>query len=53
MNVEVTMRTELEFEDLDDINEAQSIIVDEMSIEEILELADRQGNRVTVEVEEY
>lgn len=53
MNIEVTIRTEIEFSDLDDINEARDIIVDEMSVDEILELAQRQGNPVNVDVEEY
>ena len=53
MNLEVTIRTEIEFEDLDDVNQARDIIVDEMSIDEILELAQRQGNTVNIDVEEY
>jgi len=53
MNIEVIIRTGIEFSDLDDINEARDIIVDEMSVDEILELAQRQGNPVNVDVEEY
>jgi hypothetical protein len=53
MNIAVTLRTEVEFEDLEDINDAYSIIVDEMTPEEVLELAKNQGNCVNIDVEEY
>lgn len=53
MNIAVTIRTEIEFSELDDINEARDIIVDEMSADEILELAQRQGSPVNIDVEEY
>jgi len=53
MEIAVTLRTELTFEDLEDINEARDIIVDEMTPEEILELAQRQGNCINIDVEEY
>jgi hypothetical protein len=53
MNIEVTIRTEVEFADLEDINDAYSILVDDMSPEEILELARNQGNSINIDVEEY
>jgi hypothetical protein len=53
MDIAVTLRTEISFEDLEDINDARDIIVDEMTPEEILELAQRQGNPVNIDVEEY
>ena len=53
MNIAVTIRTEIEFSELDDINEARDIIVEEMAADEILELAQRQGSHVNIDVEEY
>lgn len=53
MDIAVTLRTELTFEDLDDINDAYSIIAEEMTPEEIIELARNQGNPVNIDVEEY
>lgn len=53
MDIAVTLRTEISFEDLDDINEAQELIVEEMTPEEILDLAQRQGNSINIDVEEY
>ena len=53
MNIAVTIRTEIEFSELDDINEARDIIVEEMTADEILELAQRQGNPVNIDGEEY
>ena len=53
MEIAVTLRTEVTFEDLEDINDAYSILVEEMTPEEILELAKNQGNPVNIDVEEY
>lgn len=53
MLVAVNLRTVLEFEDLDDINTAQDIIVDEMAPDEILEMAMNQGNVINIDVDEY
>ena len=53
MNIAVTIRTEIEFSDLDDINEARDIIEEEMAADEILELDQRQGNAVNIDVEVY
>ena len=52
MEIEVTLRTSLEFADLDDINDVQDIIYNDMSPDEILELAMNQGNTVNIDVEE-
>lgn len=53
MKVAVNLRTVLEFEDLDDINIAQDIIIDEMTPDEILEIAMSQGNVINIDVDEY
>lgn len=53
MLVAVNLRTVLKFEDLDDINTVQDIIVDEMTPNEILEMAINQGNVINVDVDEY
>lgn len=53
MKVAVNLRTVLEFEDLDDINTAQDIIIDEMIPDEILEMAMSQGNVINIDVDEY
>lgn len=51
MRIAVTIRTFLEFEDLEDINEAQNFI-DEMSADEILELANREGEAINIDIDE-
>lgn len=53
MIVAVNLRTVLKFEDLDDINTVQDIIVDEMTPDEILEMAISQGNVINIDVDEY
>lgn len=53
MNIAVTLRTEIELSDIEDINEAYEIVAGEMSPNEILELAVNQGNTVNVDLEEY
>ena len=53
MLVAVNLRTVLKFEDLDDINTVQDIIVDEMVPDEILEMAINQGNVINIDVDEY
>jgi hypothetical protein len=50
MEVAVTLRTYLEFEDLDDINDIQDIVMGEMAPDEILEMAYAQGNVVNIDV---
>lgn len=53
MLVAVTLRTVLEFEDLEDINTAQDIIMEEMAPDEIIELAHSQGQVINIDCEEY
>lgn len=53
MLVSVTLRTVLEFEDLEDINTAQDIIMEEMAPDEIIELAHNQGQVINIDCEEY
>lgn len=53
MEIAVTLRTSLEFEDLDDVNNVQDIILYEMSPEEIIEMAQNQGNSVNIDVDVY
>ena len=52
MNIAVTLRTHLEFEDLEDFETAQELLSDEMTPEEIIELAQRQGYPINIDVEE-
>lgn len=52
MQVAVTIRTHLEFEDLEDINEAYELVASEMSVDEIIELANNQGWSINVDVDE-
>ena len=51
MDVEVCLRTTLEFESVDDINEIQDMIYCDMTPEEILVLATQQGNPINIDVE--
>ena len=53
MLVAVNLRTVLKFEDFDDINTVQDIIVDEMTPDEILKMAINQGNVINIDVDEY
>lgn len=53
MEVAITLRTSLEFEDLDDINNVQDIILYEMSPDEIIEMVRTQGNTINVDVDVY
>lgn len=53
MQVGVTIRTNLEFEDLEDINEAYNIVCGEMAIDEVIELAQNQGQVFNIDVEEF
>lgn len=55
MDVEVTLRTHLSFDDFDEanedsINDIQDIIYNEMSVEEIIELANLQGQTINIDV---
>lgn len=53
MLVAVTLRTTLKFEDFDDINRVQDIILDDMAPDKILEMAKNQGNVINIDVDEY
>lgn len=53
MQVSVSLKTVLEFEDLEDINDVYEIVAEEMSADEIIELATKQGNSINVDVDEY
>lgn len=52
MNLEVTIRTHIEFEDLDDINDAQDIILNEMTADDIISLAHQQCQAINIDVDE-
>lgn len=51
MEISVTLRTTLEFNNLDDFEEAINIVVCDMTPDEIIELAQRQGNNISVDVD--
>lgn len=58
MDVEVKLRMRLTFEDFDEnnedsINDIQDIIYNEMSPEEILELANTQNQSINIDVDAY
>lgn len=53
MLVSVKLRTVLEFEDIDDIETAQDIILEEMAPDEIIELAHNQGQAINIDCEVY
>lgn len=58
MDVEVKLRMRLTFEDFDEdnedsINDIQDIIYNEMSPEEILELANTQNQSINIDVDVY
>ncbi len=51
MEISVTLRTTLEFNSLDDFDEAVNMVMCDMTPDEILELAQRQGNNISVDVD--
>ena len=51
MEISVTLRTTLEFNSLDDFDEAVNMVMFDMTPDEILELAQRQGNNISVDVD--
>lgn len=58
MDVEVKLRMRLTFEDFDEsnedsINDIQDLIYNEMSPDEILELAMSQGHPINIDVDVY
>ena len=51
MEISVTLRTTLEFNSLNDFEEAVNMVMYDMTPDEILGLAQRQGNNVLVDVD--
>lgn len=51
MRVSVQLNTILEFENIDDVNDAYNLIAFDMSPSDILTMADNQGNAVNVDVD--
>lgn len=51
MEISVTLRTTLEFQGLSEWEEAANMVMCDMSPEEVIELAQRQGNYISVDVE--
>lgn len=51
MRVSITLRTSLDFEDYNDINDIQSLIESEMSPDEIIEFALNDGETINIDVE--
>lgn len=51
MEVAVTLRTRVDFESLEDINEAYEILTSEMAPDEILNMALNQGYNIQVDID--
>ena len=51
MEISVTLRTTLEFNSLDDFDEAVNMVKCDMTPDVILELAQIQGNNISVDVD--